>query len=635
MATKRRIYCKFCNYFCYSPDDFVSHLEKKHDELIPKDQTPWQFSYFLRTGKNHGSCIICHKDTKWNEKTHKYNRFCDNPKCKEKYREIFKNRMIGKYGKTHLLNDPEQQKKMLSHRKISGEYIWRDHIHKSLYTGTYEESFLEFLDEVMNFDPADIMCPSPHTYYYEYNGKRHFYIPDFFIPSLQLEIEIKDGGDNPNMHHKIQDVDKVKEKLKDDVMKSNQFNYLKITNKDNKKFLDYLILAKEQNEDKNEKPIFMVESEEDFSEGEVVTESAGELFEEVHWDTLLTRPEIYGNKNVTMYHYANVKKDVVKPITVNAGNKLAKPRFSSWWTPQRSNSAWVLSNVLFSKFKDKKWKDITWTIESVTDNCTTYKAPITVIGESFFNENEKLIKSIDVYEHEKTFNGKDLGRGNEYSVDEFTCDFPVKPDKVRRVEWDDIRKFIKIVPDEELTKYAKDINDMRLRNKHFQDLVHEKKPWLYWDFEVSNDIRVKYCKEHDIDFKVDEEYYRFTYNGVGIYEALKQNVNSETWKKLIKSSNFTWLPKPENYPKTNISYFTREGRDMFLKKVLPICEKYLGNDIEFSKVKNIKHIVYKDKYQIIVDTSLVAESEDDDTQRGMNATIIYEAVYDKEEIENE
>ena len=263
MATKRRIYCKFCNYFCYSPDDFVSHLEKKHDELIPKDQTPWQFSYFLRTGKNHGSCIICHKDTKWNEKTHKYNRFCDNPKCKEKYREIFKNRMIGKYGKTHLLNDPEQQKKMLSHRKISGEYIWRDHIHKSLYTGTYEESFLEFLDEVMNFDPADIMCPSPHTYYYEYDGKRHFYIPDFFIPSLQLEIEIKDGGDNPNMHHKIQDVDKVKEKLKDDVMKSNQFNYLKITNKDNKKFLDYLILAKEQNEDKNEKPIFMVESEED------------------------------------------------------------------------------------------------------------------------------------------------------------------------------------------------------------------------------------------------------------------------------------------------------------------------------------------------------------------------------------
>ena len=31
----------------------------------------------------------------------------------------------------------------------------------------------------------------------------------------------------------------------------------------------------------------------------------------------------------------------------------------------------------------------------------------------------------------------------------------------------------------------------------------------------------------------------------------------------------------------------------------------------------------------------MVESEDDDTSRGMTATIIYEAVYDKEEIENE
>ena len=74
---------------------------------------------------------------------------------------------------------------------------------------------------------------------------------------------------------------------------------------------------------------------------------------------------------------------------------------------------------------------------------------------------------------------------------------------------------------------------------------------------------------------------------------------------------------------------------IYINFAVTAIKKYLGNDIEFSKVKNIKHIVYKDKYQIIVDTSLVAESEDDDTPRGMTATIIYEAVYDKEEIENE
>ena len=58
---------------------------------------------------------------------------------------------------------------------------------------------------------------------------------------MNLEIEIKDGGDNPNMHHKIQDVDKVKERLKDEVMSNNgTFNYLKLVNKENKRFFDML-----------------------------------------------------------------------------------------------------------------------------------------------------------------------------------------------------------------------------------------------------------------------------------------------------------------------------------------------------------------------------------------------------------
>lgn len=258
---KRRIYCKFCDYFCYDPSDFVSHLEKHHDEMIPEDMTPWQFFYYLKTGKTHGNCIMCKAETSWNETTHKYNRFCDKEKCKNDYREIFKNRMVGKYGKTTLLNDPEQQKKMLANRKISGEYLWRDHVHKTQYTGTYEKSFLEFLDCIMNFDPNDVMAPSPHTYYYVYEGKKHFYIPDFFIPSLELEIEIKDGGDNPNMHHKIQDVDKIKEKAKDDVMMKNHYNYIKIVNKDNSKFFEYLTRAKEEFFSGSNDRIYMTESD--------------------------------------------------------------------------------------------------------------------------------------------------------------------------------------------------------------------------------------------------------------------------------------------------------------------------------------------------------------------------------------
>jgi len=316
---KRRIYCKFCYYFCYEADDFVSHLEKHHDEMIPEDMSPWQFSYYLRTGKTHGNCVICKGKTSWNEKTHKYNRLCEKPKCKETYVNIFKNRMIGKYGKTTLLNDPEQQKKMLANRQISGEYTWRDHVHKTTYTGSYEKSFLEFLDVVMNFDPNDIIAPSPHTYWYMYEGQKHFYIPDFFIPSLELEIEIKDGGDNPNMHSKIQNVDKVKEKLKDDVMMNNQFNYIKIVNKDNSALFKFLELAKEREFDKVQKPIFIIESEESIGDGDIVFESVF-MESNISLDNMPAVP-----KTVKLFH-ASPKQGLkyILPKSVNIAKEIGK-----------------------------------------------------------------------------------------------------------------------------------------------------------------------------------------------------------------------------------------------------------------------------------------------------------------------
>ena len=55
-------------------------------------------------------------------------------------------------------------------------------------------------------------------------------MPDFFIPSLNLEIEIKDDGSAKNINQESRE----KDKIKDDLMKSlhNLFNYIKIINKD-------------------------------------------------------------------------------------------------------------------------------------------------------------------------------------------------------------------------------------------------------------------------------------------------------------------------------------------------------------------------------------------------------------------
>lgn len=236
--------CPLCDNTFININDLYSHIDKEHSELLPEGYTPAQYVYFVRTKKEHGKCVVCGKSTGWNTQTNKYNRFCKDPKCKEAYREIFKERMIGKHGKITLLDDPEHQKLMLANRSISGTYKWTDG-GMTTYTGSYEHDFLRMLDLLMDFSSEDIIAPSPHTFWYEYGGKKRFYIPDFYIPSLDLEIEVKDGRGNSNNHNKIQDVDKAKEKLKDIVMTSqNKFNYIKILNKEYDNFFTFLNKAK-------------------------------------------------------------------------------------------------------------------------------------------------------------------------------------------------------------------------------------------------------------------------------------------------------------------------------------------------------------------------------------------------------
>jgi hypothetical protein len=245
--------CKICGAKFSEIEDLYDHLEEEHPDQIPKNFTVPQFQYYLKTGREHGNCVVCKRDTPWNEATNKYARFCGRQSCTDKYKEQFRERMIGKHGRVHLLDDPEQQKKMLANRSISGTYKWSDGGEVG-YTGTYELHFLRFLDNFMNFTSSDIMSPSPHTYYYLYEGMEKFYIPDFFIPSLNLEIEIKDGGDNPNNHHKIQGVDKVKEKLKDGVLTSQkEFSYVKVVNKNYDSFFEVLMKMKEEFQEHGEK----------------------------------------------------------------------------------------------------------------------------------------------------------------------------------------------------------------------------------------------------------------------------------------------------------------------------------------------------------------------------------------------
>ena len=225
MTTKRKYKCPYCDYREES-EKLIRHVAKKHEDLIPEGYTPTRVVYNVRNKREHGSCMMCKKETGWDEATGRYKPFCSQ-KCHEAYVKRFENNMLRVRGKMRLLDEPEQQEKMLANRRISGKYKFKDGgVHT--YTGSYERKALEFLDLVMNVDSKDIMTPGP-TLEYEYNGKKHTWITDIFWISLNLIIEVKDGGDNPNKRTMTTYREKqvAKEKM---ITDKGTFHYLRLTN---------------------------------------------------------------------------------------------------------------------------------------------------------------------------------------------------------------------------------------------------------------------------------------------------------------------------------------------------------------------------------------------------------------------
>lgn len=221
--------CPFCGKKYYR-DKLISHINRNHDDELPLNYTAYRMVYDVVNNKQgHGTCTVCGKPTQWNEKRQKYNRLCGDPKCAKKVKEIYQKRMMRVYNKVHLLNDPEQQEKMLAHRRISGKYKWSDG-KEFTYTGQYEKNLMEFLDKVMNYKSDEIVAPGP-TLEYEFNGKKHHWITDFLILPYNLIIEVKDGGSNPNTRSMPEYRSKqiAKEKM---ITNMGTYSYIRLTNND-------------------------------------------------------------------------------------------------------------------------------------------------------------------------------------------------------------------------------------------------------------------------------------------------------------------------------------------------------------------------------------------------------------------
>ena len=223
MAKKYK--CPICD-IRGTKETLISHYEDKHPECIPKGFTAGRVIFNYINKKTHGVCVVCKKPTEWNENSLKYNRLCGNKKCKEKLRAFYSKNMIRVHGTDNILNDVDQQEKMLKNRSISGKYKFSDGGYV-VYTGSYEKNALEFLDTVLHYRSDELLCPGP-VIEYDYKGKTHKYISDIYIIPLNLMIEVKDGGSNKNTRP-MPEYRGKQEAKEDAIIKLGTYNYLRLT----------------------------------------------------------------------------------------------------------------------------------------------------------------------------------------------------------------------------------------------------------------------------------------------------------------------------------------------------------------------------------------------------------------------
>lgn len=405
MRKVKNYVCPECGRVFKSLGGWSGHMEKMHPETIPEGFTLAQYFYYLQTGRTSGKCVICGKPTSWNESSMKYNRMCDDPQCKVNYRKKFEAACIKKNGYVHKLDDPEVQRYMLSRRRIAGSYTFTNDNSEGAnpinYVGKDELAFLQMLD-MLEWPASDIMAPSPHTYEYEYKNPKDkenegtkFYIPDFYIVSLNLEVEVKDTSNN---HQKIRDIDNVKDACKRKTMEANKaMNYVFIDRKNFEPFFSFLfeakatILDKEIQDSSVGKKIRLVEDivtesdtydEPDFSPAlETSQDMDVNRSEEVRGTRAPIRYEhrkrkpFRSNPNdiLTLYHGSEKDYPYLRSLGMDFGNALEKPGWSLFVARDKAFTfRWALFRAIrmARKENNRLEANILWNPELKTYNIT-------------------------------------------------------------------------------------------------------------------------------------------------------------------------------------------------------------------------------------------------------------------------
>ena len=240
---KKKYKCPYCEERL-DRNKLPSHIDKKHPEMIPEGYTASRIAFNTINKKTIGHCIICGKETDWNEDKCRYERICNNPKCKKEYIKMTEERLKKARGvtKKEMLSNPDFQNKMLKGRSISGTYKFSDG-GKLEYVGSYEKNFLEFMDKFLKVKSSDIQAPGPTIEYY-YDGKKHFWITDYYYIPYNLVLDIKDGGKNPNNREmpEYRAKQRAKEKA---ISQLGEYNYIRLTDNQFDQLIEIMLDLKE------------------------------------------------------------------------------------------------------------------------------------------------------------------------------------------------------------------------------------------------------------------------------------------------------------------------------------------------------------------------------------------------------
>jgi len=231
------------------------HVERTHADNIPEGVTTKRYLFNRKYKKTKGSCVICKRETKWNEEVERYERYCGD-KCRSVARERFRHNAKRKLGTDNPASTVEHQIKAIKGRSYSGEYVFKDGVNIG-YSSSLEKDFLRFCEHDLGLTSQDVeQCEI--IFEYLLNGKMTFHIPDYFIPSLNLIIQIKTWK---NMNSHVQTTGKLRQKLADKAIIDNgNYNYITILDMEYADFVNMVKILEDKalSEIKNESVVICI-----------------------------------------------------------------------------------------------------------------------------------------------------------------------------------------------------------------------------------------------------------------------------------------------------------------------------------------------------------------------------------------